>query len=289
MRREPLLMLASTSLILLASAALNACVVGRGSPSSSGRGYRGAVTVVNQSGLRVCAVDPYVMAERHPGVATEIPPGGSATFEAQRNFDRVQVLECDTQRLLYGDPLAFLADRQMHTQPLAGRITLLPPGSRAAAGDGWSLPLEPVDVEAAVRHFGVAAMSRRDVPDGYRFMADPALASQGLSLMREAVRRAGWTERYTFAMVVSDDWAPMQERRQGAFGWSMATVARRVTLMMGAHHATNACTLRGMDLQEPFDGESSQGPVRLGGVGAVYQIPCALLDAMASQPGAAQD
>lgn len=286
MKTSSLRWLISASITMLGAASLNACVTGRSSGGGGATRYRGAVTVTNQSGLRVCAVEPYVMGERHPTVATEIAPGASATFNAERDFNRVQVLECGSNRLLYGDPLAFLNERQMHAAPLAGRITLLPPGGTAAGGEGWSIPLDPVDVETAARRFGVACMSTRGVPDDYRFMDDADLAAQGLSLISAEATRAGWTERYSYARVVSRDWAPVQQRRVGAVGWSMVTVARRVTVMFGAHHGTGMCLVRGRDLQQGFDGESPTGPVQLGGIGPVYQIPCPLLDAMASLPGA---
>lgn len=278
----------STVAALASAAALGGCAtMGRGSSSGSS-GYRGTVMVQNQSGLRVCAVEPYVMGERHPTVSTELAPGASATFTAERDFPGVQVVECDTHRLLYGDPLAYLNDRQMSGGPLrSGSITLLAPDASPASGEGWSLPLAPVDPDEALRHYGVACMSRRDVPDGYAFMQDAGLAEQGLTLTRAAARRAGWTERYTVAVLVSDDWAPVQERRMTPAGPAMVTVARRVTFMVGARHDTGACTMRGLDLRQAFDGSEASGDVGLGGVGPVYQIPCSLLDAAGSFPAAA--
>ena len=288
MNRSALHFLGAASFALCAAASLNACVIGRSSGSSSSAGYRGTVTVTNASGLRVCAVEPDVRIERHPAmmIRTEIAPGASATLTAERDFIRVQITECGTNRLLYGDPHAYLNDRQTHQAPVAGQITLLPPGAAAPSGaSGWQIPLEPIDLETATLHFASAVMSQRSLPEGYQFLHDAGVAGEGLALMRTAARRAGWTEQHTLAMVVSSQWQPITERRVGAVGWSNVTVGRRVTLMIGAHHQTGLCSVRGQDVRQAFDGESPQGPLQLGGIGNVEQIPCAVLDAMASLPG----
>lgn len=289
MKRPVLRILLSSSLVLGASLGLGACAV-RGRGSSSASGYRGEVTVTNQSGLRVCLVEPDSRVEAHPSVTTEIAPGASATFEAQSNFTHVQVLECGTNRLLYGDPWAYLQDRQSHGEPLAGRITLLPPGSPApSGGSGWQIPLEPIDHETFVRHVAIAATARRDVPDGYAFLQDASLAAEGLRLMGEAVRRAGWRERFTTAILASDGWSPVTERRRGPMGWTDVVVARRLWAVFGGRYPSGRCGVRGQELRQPWDGESEQGPVQLGGIGDVVQVPCALLDALAAAPGAASE
>ena len=279
---------------LAAAASLEACASlgGTGSSSSSSSsGYRGTVTVTNQSGLRVCSFEPDAHIERHGQISTEIAPGASATFTADRDIIRFEAMECGTNRLLFGDPLAYMNDHQTHQGPMAGgHVTLLAPGASADAGDGgWSFAVEPLDPERALRHFGIACMSRRGVPDGYAFMQDANLAREGITLLNAATRAAGWTERYTFAAVVSDDWTPITERRMGSMGWSMVTVGRRVTMMAGARHQTGACSMRGHDLVQPFDGQSVTGTTRLGGLGPVFQIPCALLDAAATFPGGATE
>ncbi|MFO0624425.1 MAG: hypothetical protein U0325_02320 [Polyangiales bacterium] len=282
-------MLVSSSLMAAAALGLNACAM-RGASTSTPSGYRGEVTVTNQSGLRVCLVEPDSRVEAHPSIAREIAPGASATFVAERNLTHVQVLECETNRLLYGDPWAYLQDRQTHPEPLAGRITLLPPGSAApAGGTGWQIPLEPIDGPTFVRHVAIAATARRDVPDGYTFLEDASLAADGLRLMREAVRRAGWTENFTTALLASDGWSPVTERRRGPLGWTDVVVARRLWAVFGGRYATGRCAVRGQELRQPWDGESEQGPTQLGGIGDVVQVPCALLDVLAAAPGAAHE
>jgi hypothetical protein len=289
MERSFFRILLSSSLVLGATLGLGACAIrGGDGGSSSPEAYRGEVTVANQSGLRVCLVEPDSRLEAHPSIAAEIPPGASATFNAERNLQRVQVLECGTNRLLYGDPWAYLHDRQMHTEPLAGRITLLPPGAPAPSGGvGWQIPLEPLAPETFVRHVAIAATARRDVPDDYTFLQDASLAADGLRLMQEAVRRAGWTERFTTALVASDAWSPLTERRRGPMGWTDVVVARRVWAVFGGRYSTGRCGVRGQELRQPWDGQSEQGPVFLGGIGDVVQVPCALLGAIAGTPGAA--
>lgn len=287
MKRPVLRILLSSSLVFGAALGLGACAI-RGGGSSRAAGYRGEVTVANQSGLRVCLVEPDSHLEAHPSVTAEIPPGASAAFNAERDLRRVQVLECGTNRLLYGDPWAYLHDRQMHAEPLAGRITLLPPGSPApSGGTGWQIPLEPVEPETFVRHVAIAATARRDVPDDYAFLQDASLAADGLRIMQEAVRRAGWSERFTTALIASDAWSPLTERRRGPMGWTDVVVARRVWAVFGGRYRTGRCGVRGQELRQPWDGESEQGPVFLGGIGDVVQVPCALLDAIAAAPGAA--
>lgn len=270
------------------AAALDGCATLGRSGSSGRSGYRGPLTITNQSGLRVCAVDPYTVVERHPHVSEEIAPGASATIAAERNIDRFQVMECETNRLLFGDPLAFLNERQMHEGPIAGgQITLLAPEAGGGSGDnGWSFALQPLDTDEALRHYGVACMSRRSVPEGYAFMQDAEVAGAAVTLLNAATRARGWTERYTFAAVVSDDWAPIQERRMGTQGWSMVTVGRRVTVMAGARHQTGYCSMRGQDVRQAYDGSEATSPLVLGGIGPVFQIPCTLLDAAGSFPGA---
>lgn len=281
--------LGSVTVALVAAAALDGCATMGRSGSSESSGYRGTLTITNQSGLRVCSVDPYTQIERHPHLSDALAPGASASIAAERDINRFQVMECDTNRLLFGDPLAYLNDRQMHAGPIAGgQITLLAPNASGGSTDGgWAFALAPIDAETALQHYGVACMSRRGVPDGYTFMQDRDLAGEGITLLNAATRAAGWTERYTFAAVVSNEWTPIQERRTGSMGWSMVTVGRRVTMMAGARHETGYCSMRGQDLVQPFDGSDTTGPTRLGGIGPVFQIPCALLDAAASFPGAA--
>ena len=289
MNRTSLQVVVSSVLALASAAALDGCATMGRSSSSSSSGYRGTVTVTNQSGLRVCVVDPDAHIERHAMISEELAEGASATFVADRNIEHLQVMECGTNRLLYGDMLAYMNEQQRHSGPIqSGQITLLAPGaSPASGGDAWTIPLVPVDVETALRNYGTACMSRRSVPEGYTFMQDEALAGEGITLLNAATRAAGWTERYTFAAIISSDWAPIQERRMGTEGWSMVTIGRRLTLMAGARHQTGSCSMRGQDLVQPFDGESATGETRLGGIGPVFQIPCALLDAVASFPGAA--
>lgn len=292
MKRSVLHLLVSTSLVAASALGLGACALrnSTGSGPSSASGYRGEVTVTNQSGLRVCLVDPDTRVEPHPSAATELAAGASATFNAERNFNHVQVLECGTNRLLYGDPWAYLHDRQTHNEPLNGRITLLPPGSAApAGGTGWQIPLEPVDPATFVRHVALAATARQDVPDSYVFLQDASLAADGLRLMGEAVRRAGWSERFTTALVASDAWSPVTERRRGPMGWTDVVVARRVWAVFGGRWSASRCGVRGQELRQPWDGDSEQGPVQLGGIGDVVQVPCAMIDVLAAAPGAASN
>ncbi len=103
---------------------------------------------------------------------------------------------------------------------------------------------------------GVARMSRRGVPDRYRLMQTEEAASAAITLLNAATRAQNWTERHTFAAVVSDDWVPIA----------------------GAPH----------DLRRTaHDGSEATSPLVLGGIGPVFQIPCTLLDAASSFPGAA--
>ncbi len=268
--------------------ALHGCRTGQGS-GGGGTDFRGTVTVTNQSGLRVCSVEPDVHLERFPAMAinTELAPGASATFSADTNFNRVQIMECETNRLLYGDPQAYLNDRQTNQSSVAGQITLLAPGESApSGGTGWFLPLEPLDVADATRHFAVAAMSVRNVPEGYTFMQDAELAGRTLGQMQTETTRRGWTERYTFAMVIGSDWRNVMDRRVVNGTQVDLVVARAIWVMLGAHHSTGHCSIRGQEAQQPFDGDTTQGESQLGGIGNVEQIPCSLLDAMVSQPGA---
>ncbi len=279
----------SAAVALTSAAVLDGCATMGRSGSSGSSGYRGTLTITNQTGLRVCAVDPYTVVERHPHVSEEIAPGASTTIAAERDINRFQVMECETNRLLFGDPLAFLNERQMHQGPIGGgQINLLAPGASGETGDnGWSFAMQPLDTDEALRHFGVACMSRRGVPDGYTFMQNEEAASAAITQLNAAVRAQGWTERYTFAAVVSDDWVPIQERRLTSEGPAMVTVGRRVTVMAGARHDTGYCSMRGQDVRQAYDGSEATSPLVLGGIGPVFQIPCTLLDAAASFPGAA--
>lgn len=266
--------------------AASSCVRG----GVGGSGYRGAINVRNESGLRVCGLYPESMGSSgsHDGTSDEIAPNATGTLNATRGFNRIQIVECETNRLLYGDPLAWLNDQQTHSGPLsAGQITLLAPGTTPPSGDsGWSIVLDPLDAGTAIHHIGAAGLGRQGLTGDETFMNDSALAGQALDLLRSAARRAGWSERYTSAMIISDDWSTIQERSVGYAASTMVTVARSVMFVAYARTSSNFCFARSQGLVQPYDGSSETGPVRLGGVGTTMQVPCALLDAAESAPGA---
>lgn len=259
-----------------------------GSSSSSSSGYRGTVTVENRSQLHVCAIT-HSNTDTTEEVALDVAPGASATFQAAATVRHVQVLECGTNRLLYGNPLAWMNDQQEFAGGMlsVGKLVLLDPGaSPATTQDSVSLVLAPKDGREALRDAFFAVMARR-ADDGRTFSSDEELSAQALSMIQRGGRSQGWTENFTAAVITWADWEPVREWQMTPAGRVQVTIARDHGFVAGARWPNGHCTVQNFGLRQPFDGSSPQGEVGFHGTGAQWPIPCALLTLMESYPNAA--
>lgn len=261
---------------------------GQSSSSSSATGYRGTVTLENRSQFRVCAIT-HTNNDTSEEVALDVAPGASATFQVSATMRRMQVLECETNRLLFGNPLAWMNDREEFPGGAltVGRIILLDPGSTPAAStDSLSLVLAPKDGQEVLRDAFFAVMARR-ADDGRTFSSDTDLSAQALAMIQRGGRAQGWTENFTAAVITWADWEPVREWQMTPAGRAQVTIARDHGFVAGARWPNGHCSVQNFGLRQPFDGSSPQGEVGFNGVGAQWPIPCALLTLMESYPNGA--
>lgn len=283
--------LSSLSLVLVALGSQGcASWFQRGSSgsSSSSSGYTGTVTVENRSQLSVCSIAAKG-TEEGTETTVQLGPGQTATFEAARTIRYLQLTECETGRLLYGNPLAWLNDREgLGADTLTvGRVVLRDPGgSTSIEGGALSVSLVPMDANDALREAFFAVMARRQTDDRV-FMADSDLASQLLTLIRNGGRGQGWREDFQAAVITWNDWSTLTRRDNVDGRWADVPVGRELTYVAGARWPGGACTIQSFSARQAFDGETASGPIGHGGIGAQFPIPCSLLTAMGQYPNAA--
>jgi hypothetical protein len=270
---------------LAAQGCLSMLQRGSTSSSSSSAGYTGEVTVENRSQSNICSIAWTESGPTSYESAVQLGPGQRASFTARARLHRLQFAECETGRLLYGSPLAWINERETvpGNELQVGRVIVLDPGAAPVSEAGVvSVSLVAHESQEVLRDAFYATMAQRAARDE-SFMADGPLASQLLTMLQRGAAAQGWTERFEAVVISVPDWRIVQRRQ----GQQMITIARDLQFVGGARWPNGHCSLQSFGARQPFDGDEPQGAVGFNGIGDQVVIPCSLLTAMSRYPNAA--